>query len=196
MLKLLCLIDTDDRNYYFRHALRRLEQEFPAQVEGQCFSPMAVRMNPTEKERLLQAAQSCDFAFVYFHGGCNNLPDFHKLWQSITSHAPCFFVSSLPEEMGELVPVSGLKAEDYREMNAYFSRISEENTYELLHYAAWNLFGMGRKPKPWTEIPDSGLYVEEKTLSVKEEQAYLQQALETEKPVIGVLIHRCLLRAR
>lgn len=190
MLKLLCLIDTDDRNYYFRHALRRLEQEFPAQVEGQCFSPMAVRMNPMEKERLLQAAQSCDFAFVYFHGGCNNLPDFHKLWQSITSHAPCFFVSSLPEEMGELVPVSGLKAEDYREMNAYFSRISEENTYELLHYAAWNLFGMGRKPKPWTEIPDSGLYVEEKTLSVKEEQAYLQQALETEKPVIGVLIHR------
>ena len=190
MLKFLCLIDTDDRNYYFRHALHRLEQEFPGQVESLCFSPMTVRMNPTEKERLMEAAQSCDFAFVYFHGGCNNLPDFHKLWQGIVSHAPCFFVSSLPEEMGELLPVSGLAAEDYREMNGYFSRISEENTYELLVYAAWKFFGKGREPKPWEEIPDAGLFVGGKTLSAEAEQTYLQQAIETKRPVIAVLVHR------
>ena len=84
MLRLLCLIDTDDRNFYFQSALRRLQMEFPDEICGECFSPMAVRMDKTKHAALMKAADACDFAVVYFHGGCGNLPDFTE-----ACHKPC-----------------------------------------------------------------------------------------------------------
>lgn len=94
MLRLLCLIDTDDRTFYFQSALRRLQTEFPDEICGECFSPMAVRMDKTKHAALMKAADACDFAVVYFHGGCGNLPDFTAFWKRVTSHARCF--SNLP----------------------------------------------------------------------------------------------------
>lgn len=37
MVKILCLIDTDDRNYYFRRALKKLEKEFSGEIGGMFF---------------------------------------------------------------------------------------------------------------------------------------------------------------
>ena len=125
MLRLLCLIDTDDRTFYFQSALRRLQTEFPDEICGECFSPMAVRMDKTKHAALMKAADACDFAVVYFHGGCGNLPDFTAFWKRVTSHARCFFQSSLPEEIGELMPASRLAPSEYQALNDYFSRATE-----------------------------------------------------------------------
>ncbi|MDD6047004.1 MAG: cobaltochelatase subunit CobN [bacterium] len=190
MLKLLCLIDTDDRNYYFRRALKRLAEEYPGEISGECYSPMEARMNKGVQAAIMKAADACDFAVVYFHGGCANLPDFHKFWERVTGRAPCFIVSSLPEEMEELLPTAGVSPEEYRALNDYFSRASEENCYNMLRAIAYNRFHVGDAPAPYEEVPYSGLFVGGKVLGTAEEQAYMEEAKATDKPVIAVLVQR------
>lgn len=190
MHKILCLIDTDDRNYYFRHALKRLIAECPGEIEGVCFSPMAARMDKSVLAAVMDAAENCDFAVVYFHGGCGNLPDFHKFWERLTGHSPCFIVSGLPEEMEELLPACGVSPEEYRHLNDYFSRASEENCYNMLRAIAYERFHVGDAPAPYEEVPFSGMFVGGKVLDKAEEQAYMAEAQKTDKPVIAVLVQR------
>jgi len=190
MLKFLCLIDTDDRNYYFRSALRRLEQEYSGQISGKCFLPGQVSMNKEERAKLMEAAEECDFAFVYFHTSCGNLKNFHEFWDKVTSHAPCYFISALSEEIGELTPTAGVAPEEYQAYSNYFWRLSEENCYRMLLYAAYHRFGVGKEPEPFVETPFAGIYLNGRILDEKEEKAYLQQAKETEKPVVAVLLVR------
>ena len=94
-MKLLCLIETDDRNYYFRYAVKQLQTEYPGEIAGACFSTAEVRRNKDCLTALMEAADTCDFAVAYFHGGCANLPDFASFWKRIISHAPCFFVFTM-----------------------------------------------------------------------------------------------------
>ncbi len=190
MLRLLCLIDTDDRTFYFQSALRRLQTEFPDEICGECFSPMAVRMDKTKHAALMKAADACDFAVVYFHGGCGNLPDFTAFWKRVTSHARCFFQSSLPEEIGELMPASRLAPSEYQALNDYFSRATEENCYNMLLWIAHGFFDVGKPALPHEEIPHAGLYVGGEISGAETEKDYLRQACETKNPVIGMLIHR------
>lgn len=190
MLKLLCLMDTDDRNYYFRRAISKLEEEYPNEISGKCFSPMAARMDKAVYAELMEAAKECDFAVIYFHSGCGSLPEFHKLWECVTDHAPCFYVASLPEEIGEFMPTSKLTAEQYQQLNDYFSRASEHNSYHMLLTIANVYFGKGKTAAPYEEIPFAGLFVNGEILDYKAEEEYLEQAGNTEKPVIGVVIHR------
>lgn len=189
-MKLLCLIDTDDRNYYFRHALKLLKENCPGQIEGSCYSPMAARMDKAVYEELMEQADTCDLAVVYFHGGCQNLPEFHKFWERVTSHAPCFFNSALPEELSELMPTSNMTPAQYQRLNDYFSRSSENNIYQMLLCAANLFFKIGPKAAEYEEIPNFGLFVDGMILSEQAGQKYLQQAIETQKSVIGILIHR------
>lgn len=190
MPKILCLIDTDDRNYYFRLALKKLEEEYKGEIQGSCFSPLTARMDRNHYDALLKEAGECDFAVVYFHGGCGNLPQFHQFWEQIISHAPCFLVSALLEEIGELMPASRLTADQYKKLNDYFSRASEKNAYEMLQSIVHDFFGKGRESMEYEELPYAGLFVEGMILSEEEEQAYLQEAAETTLPVIGIVIHR------
>ena len=190
MVKILCLIDTDDRNYYFRRALKKLEEEFPGEIGGECFSPRSVRMDKNAQDELMEKARDCDFAVVYFHGSCQSLPDFHRFWEGVTGHAPCFYNSALPEEMGELMPSSGLSPEQYRQLDNYFSRASENNAYRMLLAIAHTFFGKGRPAEGYEEIPHTGLFVQGRILSKKEADAYLKEAMETALPVIGIIIHR------
>lgn len=57
MPKILCLIETDDRNYYFRSALKRLQEEYPGEIEGECFSPMAARMDKSILKEIIDEAE-------------------------------------------------------------------------------------------------------------------------------------------
>lgn len=190
MIKFLCIIDTDDRNFYFRKALARLNEETNGEIDGECFSPMAVRMDKTKFESLVQRAKEYDFAVMYFHGGCQNLPDFQKVWDIASAKMPCFFVSSLPEEIAELAPVSGISPAEYAHLNDYFCRPTEENVYNMLLHAANAFFGAGAPAAPYCEIPRSGLYLPGGVLDEPAEASYIARAMTSEKPVVGVIIHR------
>lgn len=190
MKKLLCLIDTDDRNYYFRNTLKRLNEEFAGQITGECYSPMNARMDKNVHAELMKNAKECDFAVVYFHGGCQNLPEFAKFWEQVTDHAPCFFVSALPEEIGELMPASHLTTGQYQQLNDYFSRASENNIDRMLRSIVHTFFGIGEPALPYEELPYAGLFVDGQIPAPEQENAYLEKAAETDKPVIGIVIHR------
>lgn len=190
MKRFLCLIDTDDRNFYMRSALQKLEMEYPGQMGGICFSPMEARMDPKQYEALFEAANQCDFAVIYFHGGCQNLPEFGRFWAQASGRMPCFFISSLPEEVGELMPASRLTPKQYQDINDYFSRPSEANSYEMLLHIANTFFHLGRPSLPYEELPQIGLYVRGHALEPMEEASYAKAAAASQKPVIGVIIHR------
>lgn len=188
-MKILCLVETDDRNYYFQSACMRLEREYPGQIEARCFSTSAIRMQEEVYEEFSRMADACDFAVLYFHGGCANLPDFQKFWKKITSHAPCFFVSTMPEEMAECLPECGLTTEQYRKLNAYFSRPSKENTYRMMLSIA-NLGGIGVMAEACQDLAMAGIYCDGKVLEEKKEEAYQKRIAEDGRMVIGVMLHR------
>lgn len=190
MLKFLCLIDTDDRNFYFNSALKRLEQEYPGEISGQVFSPGMVNMSKTERERLMEAAKECDFAFVYFHTSCSNMQNFYEFWELLTNHAPSYYLSSLAEEMEELAATAGLTVQEYQSYSEYFWRISEENCYNMLLHAAYHRFGKGKEPAPYVETPLAGIYIKGSILDEEQEKAYLKEAEETDKTVVGLLLVR------
>lgn len=190
MPKFLCLIDTDDRNFYFNSALSRLMKEYPGEISGKVFSPGLVSMSKAERARLMEAAKECDFAVVYFHTSCSNMQNFHEFWEQVTSRGACYFVSSLSEELSELMPTAGLTVEEYQAISQYFWRLSEENCYNMLLHIAYDRFGVGREPLPYVETPYAGIYLDGRILEKEEERAYLQQAKETDKPVVGVLLVR------
>lgn len=189
MYNFLCLIDTDDRLYYFKQAFERLKARYPGELGGFLFSPMAVRVDNDKYAELMSATDECDFAIVYFHGGCQNLPKFDKFWERVTKKMPCFFVSSLTEEIAELMPYSRLSPEHYKNINDYFCRLSDENCLNMLLYIANKFFGAGEAAEPYIETPRSGLYLPERILHAQEEKEYLTKAIETDKAVVGVLIH-------
>lgn len=190
MRKLLCLIDTDDKNYYFSHALKQLSEEYPGEVTGDCYLPVQVREDPKLFQEMLEKAKECDLAVIYFHMGCSAIAQFHLFWEQIVSHAPCFYVCGMPEEMAEFMKTSSLPPEDYQQMNEYFSRATETNCYRMLRLALSNLFGIGEAPEPYEELPGVGLFVGGKILNPEEEAAYMEQAYTTEKPVLGLLLHK------
>lgn len=190
MRKILCLIDTDDKNYYFCHAIKRLSEEFPGEISGDCFLPVQVRADKNNYEEFMKKAKECDFAVIYFHSGCGTLTQFHEVWESIVSHAPCFYMCAMPEEVTELMSTSSLSSDHYRKMNEYFSRANEKNCYNMLKYAAFKLFGIGEEPESYEEILSVGLFVNGKILNEEEESAYMKQALETDKTIVGLLLHK------
>lgn len=190
MLKILCLIDTDDKNFYFFHALRTLEKQYPGEIMGNCFLPVNVRSDKSKYAEMMEKARECDFAVIYFHTGCGALAQFHQFWETIISHAPCFYMCGMPEEVAELMGTSSLSAESYQEMNEYFSRATEKNCYRMLLYAAFHLFGIGKEPEGYEELPNVGLFVDGRILDREEEAVYLKRAVESSRPVIGLVLHR------
>lgn len=189
MYRFLCLIETDDRMFCIKSALSRLKARYPRALGGCSFSPMEVRADKDRYAALMDAAGDCDFAVVYFHGGCQNLPGFDRFWARVTKRMPCFFVSSLPEEIAELMPSSRLQPEQYKSISGYFSRLSEENYFNMLLYIANVFFGMGDPAAPYDETPRAGLYLPGGILNAQEEKDYLTRAAAADKPVVGVLLH-------
>jgi cobalamin biosynthesis Mg chelatase CobN len=87
------------------------------------------------------------------------------------------------------MPSSGLLPEQYKAINGYFSRVSEENCFNMLLHIANMFFSIGNAAAPYVETPREGLYLPGGILSEQEEKAYLIRARSTDRPVIGVVLH-------
>ena len=141
MIRVLCLIATEDRLWNMRRALRGLNERCPGVVEGVCWSVWELTQHPEKTEQMLADADRCDFAVVYFHGGAQSMADFHVVWKRLSGHMPVYFESSLPDEIAELLPSSGLNAEEYQGIRGYFRYGDEENFRAMLLHIASRWFG-------------------------------------------------------
>lgn len=190
MIRILCLIATEDRLWNMRRALRGLCLSHPDVLEGVCWSVWELSTHPERIPRMLEDADTCDFAVVYFHGGAQSLPDFHLVWQRLAGHMPVYFESSLPDEIAELLPESGLSAGEYQEIRRYFRYGNEQNFRAMLLHIAHRHFGADcTVPAPQTPV-EEGLYSVNGILTEEESAALRREAARGEKPVIGLILHQ------
>lgn len=190
MIRVLCLIATEDRLWNMRRALRGLNERCPGVVEGVCWSVWELTQHPEKTEQMLADADRCDFAVVYFHGGAQSMADFHVVWKRLSGHMPVYFESSLPDEIAELLPSSGLNAEEYQGIRGYFRYGDEENFRAMLLHIASRWFGAACAvpvPKPPAE---EGLYAAGGVLDEEAAEKLRREAALTDRPVVGLILHQ------
>ncbi len=190
MVRVLCLIATEDRLWNMRRALRTLNENCPKLIEGICWSVWDISSNPEKIELMMSDADNCDYAVVYFHGGAQSLPDFHLVWERLIARMPVYFESSLPDEISELLPTSGLSAEEYQNVRKYFRYGDEENFRSMLLYIARHWFGAECEvPLPKAPL-DEGIYSQNGIMNEESSVALRRQAAKSEKPVVGLILHQ------
>ena len=113
-MRFFCLIATEDRLWNMKKAFRMLQQQYGDAIQGSCYSLWDVCQKPDAYAAMMEEARGCQYAIVYFHGGAQILPDFRGFWKQITAWMPAYFESSLPDEIAELMPSSGVTPEEYR----------------------------------------------------------------------------------
>ena len=190
MIRILCLIATEDRLWNMRRAFRSLQESHPGLLEGSCWSVWELSGHPEKIPQMLEDAQSSDYAVVYFHGGAQVLPDFPMIWQRLTARQPVYYQSSLPDEIAELLPVSGLSPEEYKGVQRYFELGDVENFRAMLLHIAHDRFGADcavPAPKPPRE---EGFYTPRGVLTEEESLALRRRAAESRQPVVGLILHQ------
>lgn len=190
MIRILCLIATEDRLWNMKRAFRRLSGEYPGLLEGRCWSAWGLSARPEEIPRMLADAENCDYAVVYFHGGTQNLPDFHLIWERLAGRMPVYFESSLPDEVAELLPSSGLTPEEYQGVRQYFRWGDADNFSAMLLHIAHSRFGADcAVPDPKIAL-EEGFYTAHGVLSEAEGEALRRCAADRQKPVVGLILHQ------
>lgn len=190
MIRVLCLIATEDRLWNMKRAFRRLDETCPGLMAGRCWSAWGLAAHHEDIPRMMEDAEGCDFAIVYFHGGAQLLQDFGGIWKRLTAHMPVYFESSLPEEIAELLPQSGLNEVQYQDIRKYFRLADEYNFTSMLLHIARQHFGIDcQVPEP-RPILDEGFYTLGGILDQEESDALRRSASITEKCVVGLILHQ------
>ena len=190
MKKILCLIATEDRLWNMRRALKRADDAFPGLLSGCCWSLWDLCAHPEKTPDMLAEAASCDFGIVYFHGGTQMLEGFPKVWEEITRRMPVYFESSLPQEIAELMPESGLTEAEYRDLQQYFRFGDEPNFYGMLLRIARDRFGAQVSPPEPVPPLEEGFYDHGRVLTREETEERIALAARENKPVVGLILHQ------
>lgn len=190
MIQIFCLIATEDRLWNMKRAFRKIEESHPGLMQGHCWSAWALAAHPEDIPNMMADVGQCDFALIYFHGGAQTLGNFEEIWDQLTKKMPVYFESSLPEEIADLLPRSGLNKEDYQDIRQYFRLADEYNfTSMLLHIA--NRFFQSSFPVPLPRpIIEEGFYTPGGILDQAQSDHLRQQASETSQCVVGLILHQ------
>lgn len=189
-MRFFCLIATEDRLWNMKKAFRMLQQQYGDAIQGSCYSLWDVCQKPDAYAAMMEEARGCQYAIVYFHGGAQILPDFRGFWKQITAWMPAYFESSLPDEIAELMPSSGVTPEEYRTVQSYFQYADADNFAAMFLAIASARFDMPC-PVPPPKPPLSwGFYRPGGPIPREEEEAVLRGAAESGRPVVGLILHQ------
>lgn len=190
MIHVLCLIATENRMWSIHRALKRVEETHPGLMMGHCWSVWELAAHPEKIPELLSDAENCRFALAYFHGGTQELPRFSEVWRKLAGSMPVYFESSVPDEIAQLLPESGLTEPQWREINRYFSQGDAENYVSLLLYIARQYFGADcAVPEPVPPL-EEGFYTPSGILDGQQCAVLRRSAAEGDRPVAGLIIHQ------
>ncbi len=190
MIHILCLIATENRLWSIHRALKRVQESHPGLIAGHCWSVWELAAHPEKIPEMLSDAEQCRFALVYFHGGTQSLPGFPDVWQRLTGNRPVYFESSLPDEIAQLLPESGLTQTQWREINRYFTLADEENYASMLLHIAHQYFGADcAVPEPAPPL-EEGFYTPGGILDEAQCAALRRRAAQGDRPVAGLVIHQ------
>lgn len=190
MIHILCLIATENRLWSTHRALKRVQESYPGFIAGHCWSVWELAAHPEKIPEMLSDAEQCRFALVYFHGGTQSMPGFPDVWQRLTANMPVYFESSLPDEIAQLLPESGLTQTQWREINRYFTLADEENYASMLLHIARQYFGADCVvPEPIPPL-EEGFYTPGGILDEAQCADLRRRAAEGDRPVAGLIIHQ------
>lgn len=190
MIHILCLIATENRLWAVRRALRGVEKSHPGLIAGHCWSVWDLAAHPERIPEMLADAENCRFALVYFHGGVQSLPGFPDVWRRLTARMPVYIETSLPDEIAQLLPESGLTEEQWRAINRYFRLGDEKNCAALLLHIANRHFGADCAVPDPVPPPEEGFYTPEGVLTGAQCEALRRRAAQGDRPVAGLILHQ------
>ena len=190
MKNILCLIATEDRLWNMRRAFRRVEETCPGLLSGRCWSLWDLCAHPEKTDDMLADAAACDFAVIYFHGGTQMLSGFPRVWEAITRRMPVYFESSLPEEIAEMLPASGLTEAEYRALQRYFRFGDETNFCGMLLRIARDRFGAALTVPEPAAPQEEGFYDRGRVLTAEESASRIALAAAGDRPVVGLILHQ------
>lgn len=190
MIHLLCLIATETRLWATRRAIKSIEKSHPGLVMVHCWSVWELAAHPEQIPDMLEDAEDCRFALIYFHGGTQSLPGFPEVWRRLTGKMPVYIETSLPDEIAQLLPESGLTEEQWRGINRYFSLGDEKNYVSLLLHIAREHFGADCAVPDPVPPPEEGFYAPEGVLTEEQSAALRCRAAEEDRPVAGIILHQ------
>lgn len=190
MIRVFCLLATEDRIWNMRRAFRSLENSHSGLVEGSCWSVWDVTTHPEKLPAMMEDAASCDFGIVYFHGGAQSMQDFHLLWGQLAGHMPVYFESSIADEIAEFLTTSGLTPEEYQGIRRYFKYSGEENFRNMLLHIAKLHFGADCDVPEPVAPREEGYYTPGGVLGEAESLSLKQEAAKGERPVVGLILHQ------
>ncbi|MFR5071294.1 MAG: cobaltochelatase subunit CobN [Bianqueaceae bacterium] len=181
---------TEDRLWNMKKAFRMLQQQYGDVIQGSCYSLWDVCQKPDAYAAMMEEARGCQYAIVYFHGGAQILPDFRGFWKQITAWMPAYFESSLPDEIAELMPSSGVTPEEYRTVQSYFQYADADNFAAMFLAIASARFDMPCPVPPPKPPLSRGFYRPGGPIPREEEEAVLRGAAESGRPVVGLILHQ------
>ena len=187
-MKITFLMAIEDRIWNMKKAVELVSASYPGLAQAEYYSVWDLAVHTEKIPQMEASARGSDFVFVYFHGGAQSLPDFHLIWKEFAGR-PIYFESSIPEELAELMPTSGLTPAQYKVMSSYFALGTPDNYASMIKYIAREFFGADCEvpaPKPPAE---DGFFEGGLVLSDEESEALKKQAAASKKPVIAIIIH-------
>ena len=190
LIRIAFLLAAEDRIWNMKRALRQVEKSYPGLVQGKCYSVRALATKPELIQPMLDEVEDCDFAIVYFHGGAQVIPGFLDIWGKLTARIPVYFESSLPEEISELLPTSGLSIEEYQVIRGYFSLADDRNFTSLLLHIAKSRSGVDCEVPQPNPPQEEGFYTRAGILDYQQSEKLRCMAAQTENPVVGLILHQ------
>lgn len=190
MIHLLCLIATETRLWAVRRALKNIENTHPGLIAGHCWSVWDLAAHPEKIQEMLADADNCRFGLVSFHGGVQSLPGFPEVWRRLSDRMPVYIETSLPDEIAQLLPESGLTAEQWKAINRYFSLGDEKNVTALLLHIASRYFGADCVAPDPVPPPEEGFYSPCGILTEEQCAALRRRAAQGDRPVAGLILHQ------
>jgi len=190
MPKILFVSMVDYKAWAFGKALEEMESRYPGRVEGRVYVSALLNRDERLAEECVAFARECDFLLIGAHGSVQCIGCFREVWEACVDRVPVFFSSSMPEEMAEIIPHSGMSMDAFRTMSEYFSAGDPDNMRNLICFAANELFCGTLLVEPPTQQRESGIYTPEGVIPEEMEREFVRRMETCEHPVVGLLVHK------
>lgn len=189
MKRFVFVLMNEYRIWGIRRALEALEKDWPGAAAGSVYPVKEVNDDPVLEEKLLEEAGEADMAFIAGHGSIQNLHIFSRLWREVEGKKPVFFTSTVSEEMGELLPLSGMDPETHALLDSYCQSGRREDLEQMVLCALNRCFGGNYPLKEPCPPSGTGIFTREGLLDPEAEEDYKARMSREKRPVIGVIIH-------
>ncbi|MCL1879939.1 MAG: cobaltochelatase subunit CobN [Actinomycetia bacterium] len=188
MFKTVFIINYDGKELFFRQAFAELQESLGNLIAAEFFDTSEIDDNQDVCTACLKALETADFVYLYSQGGLPYFKRFNFLQKAFLGKTPSFINTGIDDENNEMRQRSALSPVIHDKLMPYHLMGGSDNLKGFLSVVFADLGGLDC-PLPELVVPKwEGLYGLPEGVS---EAEYLDSiAVQTDKPVIGIIVHR------